>query len=354
MPNIIKSLIELGGDIANTQVGNTNIANSIIGNPLAAITNTAVADTLLPKIEQYTPLYQEHSGANVHIRFDKPVKLPQDEVAACAVEVVTNLYFYTDDKDIEQEMQSYIRTIHLQLNTQFNKNFTTTYQYEILENGEKNSNYKTLPLTFIFTVESFKVKTMQDIQEKAREGILRNKNYCFIHLNNGKFPLTQGFSDGCIGSWSIKNIENHYAHEMAHLLGYLNVVRTESPWKYRSNDSLAACQHPAIGELPEDEKLSIMSSDPNRQVIQQDIDNLNFGKGLGVDGEFWRKGNSSIDPSIFKGKYSKYGIWEESAKEVNAYEHVKKVGQRRPNNFIQLITHANFEDMFKKIKTNEK
>lgn len=184
----------------------------------------------------------------------------------------------------------------------------------------------------LFALADKPVNALNKMYSKANEAAAEKKNYCFIHLNDGNVAANGlfGFSDGCIGSWSIGTAINnsedptalplHFAHEMAHLLGYLNVVRTEH--RYFSTD-LAMCQHPPKTQLPPDEQLSIMSSSPNRQVIQQDIDNLNFGQGLAVDLAFWNKGQYA--PSIFKNEF-KYGIWEQwitSTNNANT-EYVKK------------------------------
>lgn len=220
-------------------------------------------------------------------------------------------------------------------------------------------------MNFIFDVrhlDLFSLTANRDVarnkmHDKANEETAQRNNYCFIHLNDGNTEVNgfPGFSDGCIGSWSVgtAGLPNHFAHEMAHLLGYLNVVR-EGKFHYFSDD-ITICQHPPIGQLPTGEQMTIMGTHPNRQIIQQDIDNLNFGKGLLIDREFWgTKGPNTFHPDEFKHKF-KHGIWQQNAIETNPakIEFVKKVGQKRPNSVLEFLTHSNIVEIYNKIKNKK-
>ncbi len=114
MPNIMKSLIELGGDIANTQVANTLVANSNVAKSILELSPIA---THSPTPQQKEPT---HSGAKVHIFFEKPVIAETDKVYAKHAEVRTKLWVYTDKKEIKDDIAVHIANIREQLTTQYN------------------------------------------------------------------------------------------------------------------------------------------------------------------------------------------------------------------------------------------
>jgi hypothetical protein len=96
-----------------------------------------------------------------------------------------------------------------------------------------------------------------------------------------------------------------------------------------------------------------MGADPNRQVIRQDIDNLNFGRGLLLNREFLNE-NLLKDRSFpFKNDF-KYGIWEEDFQYQNSgVEAVRKIGQKRSNANLVFLTHANLSEKYELIKNNK-
>ena len=71
MPNIMKSFLELGGDVVSTQVGDTNIASVSVSEPLNAILDTSVANVASEKIPYAYEKSQPSSSARLLV-YDSP------------------------------------------------------------------------------------------------------------------------------------------------------------------------------------------------------------------------------------------------------------------------------------------
>lgn len=346
-----------------------------------------------------------HGGADIHLFYQK-LHLSgihggiADRSTPDHAEVRSTLWIYTDKAEIQEKIQSeYCQKIEAEINNQYNRfgnNFTTQYKYRVYGKDPVNTipfvelhfNITVRYLDGLYNVDAAGNYIVDEetgykiLSDKVKEGINNRENYCFIHLNDGNFlshptDAFAGFTDGNVGSWSIadyagKSNDFHFAHEMAHLLGYLNVVRKyNTPCHYFGSPQdlgfppeeeegqadqatlllarLTAAQHPTQGFVAPEEKLGIMIGKPGRHVVQRDINNLNFGQGLLVENRYWSI-YEDCNPNYFISLFH-HGIWggrgfpgglfEPYEPGFDAKHYCMTVGQKRPNDKVVFFTHAN-------------